>query len=76
LLNTYVGSQETIAWQGIVDPSLDVNDVVYVKSIGAKVDRLVILDTLEIPLDPGATMTAKARTVRVVSENEEIVVGA
>ena len=76
LLNTYVGSQETIAWQGIVDPSLDVNDVVYVKSNGAKVDRLVILDSLEIPLEPGATMTAKARTVRVVALNEEIVVGA
>jgi len=76
LLNTYVGSQETISWQGIVDPSLDANDVVYVKSIGAKVDRLVILDSLEIPLEPEATMTAKARTVRVVSANEEIVVGA
>ena len=76
LLNTYVGSQETISWQGIVDPSLDVQDVVYVKSNGAKVDRLVILDSLEIPLEPEATMTAKARTVRVVSTGEQIVVGA
>jgi len=75
LLNTYVGSQETISWQGIVDPSLDVQDVVYVKSNGAKVDRLVILDSLDIPLEPEATMTAKARTVRVVSTGEQIVVG-
>jgi len=76
LLNTYVGSQETISWQGIVDPSLDVQDVVYVKSNGAKVDRLVILDSLDIPLEPEATMTAKARTVRVVATGEQIVVGA
>jgi hypothetical protein len=76
LLNTYIGAQESISWQGIVDPSLDVNDVVYVKSNGAKVDRLVILDTLDIPLEPEATMTAKARTVRVVATGEQIIVGA
>ena len=75
LLNTYVGAQEVIGWQGIVDPSLDVYDVVYVKSNGAKVDRLVILDSLDIPLEPQATMTAKARTVRLVSTGEQIVVG-
>jgi hypothetical protein len=76
LLNTYVGSQEVISWEGIVDPSLDVQDVVYVKSNGAKVDRLVILDSLDIPLEPEATMTARARTVRLISTGEQIVVGA
>jgi len=76
LLNTYVGSQEVISWQGIADPTLDVQDVVYVKSNGAKVDRLVILDSLDIPLEPEATMTAQARTVRLVSTGEQIVIGA
>jgi hypothetical protein len=76
LLNTYVGAQEVINWNGIVDPTLDVQDVVYVKSNGAKVDRLVILDSLEIPLNPEDEMSAKARTVRVVASGEQIVVGS
>ena len=75
LLNTYIGSQEVINWDSLVDPSLDVQDVVYVKSNGAKVDRLVIIDTLDIPLKPNASMKADARTVRVVTAGEEVIVG-
>lgn len=75
LLNNYVGSQETISWNSIVDPTLDVQDVVYIQSNGAKVDRLVIIDSLEIPLAPEEGMSANARTVRVVSAGEEVSVG-
>lgn len=75
LLNTYIGSQEVVNWDSIVDPSLDVQDVVYVKSNGAKVDRLVIIDSLTIPLKPESSMQADARTVRVVTVGEEVIVG-
>lgn len=76
LLNTYIGSQEVINWGSLVDPSLDALDVVYIKSNGAKVDRLVIIDALEVPLKPEGVMQADARTVRVVTVGEEVLVGA
>lgn len=75
LLNTYRGAQENISWQSIVDPTLDVNDVVYVKTIGSKTDRLVILDQLTIPLSPLDSMKAQARTVRIVDSQEVIIQG-
>ena len=75
LLNTYIGSQEVVNWDSLVDPSLDVQDVVYVKSNGAKIDRLVIIDTLDIPLTPEGSMSANARTVRVVNAGEEVIAG-
>ena len=76
LLNIYVGSQEIIEWQSLVDPTLDANDVVYVKSVGSKVDRLVIIDSIIIPLTPEGSMSANARTVRVVTAGEQVIVGA
>jgi hypothetical protein len=75
LLNIYIGKQEQIAFNSLVDPSLDVQDVIYVKSNGAKVDRLVIIDSLEIPLSPQGQTTANARTVRVVAAGEQVLVG-
>lgn len=76
LLNFYIGAQETISWESVVDPTLDVQDVVYVQTEGAKVDRLVIIDSLTIPLSPEESMSATARVVRVVSAEETVVVGA
>ena len=76
LLNIYIGAQEMITWEQVVNPTLDVQDVVYIKSNGSKVDRLVILDKLEIPLSPSETMKADARTVRVVATGETVIVGA
>jgi hypothetical protein len=76
LLNFYIGAQETISWESIVDPTLDVQDVVYVQTEGAKVDRLVIIDVLDIPLEANLPMTVSSRTVRVVSAEETIVVGS
>ena len=75
LLNTYRGAQENINWDSIVDPTLDVNDVVYVKTNGSKTDRLVIVDELDIPLSPLASMAAKARTVRLVDANQVVELG-
>lgn len=76
LLNIYIGSQEVINWESMVDPTLDAQDVVYVKSNGSKVDRLVIIDTIDIPLTPESGMSANARTVRVISTGEQISIGS
>lgn len=76
LLNTYIGAQETVNWESLVDPTLDVRDVVYVKSVGSKVNRLVILDSLTIPMTADAQMKADARIVRVVATGESIKIGA
>jgi hypothetical protein len=75
LLNIYVGKQEQITFNSLVDPTLDVQDVIYVKSDGAKVDRLVIIDSLDIPLNPQSEMSANARTVRIVASGEQVLIG-
>jgi len=75
LLDTYRGAQESINWDSIVDPTLDVNDVVYVKTNGSKTDRLVIIDELDIPMSPLASMGAKARTVRIIDANQTVELG-
>lgn len=66
LLSQGLGATQAVTWESIVDPALDVNDVVQVSSAGAKVDRVMIIDQLTVPLDPTQAMTAAARTVRVV----------
>lgn len=76
LLNKYIGAQEQINFNALVDPTLDINDVVYVKTNGAKVDRLVILDKITIPLTIDSPMRIDTRVVRVVATNEIVAVGA
>jgi hypothetical protein len=75
ILNTVIGAQEQIDFSSVVDPSLDANDVVYIKSVGSKVDRTVIIDSLDIPLEYTGTLSVKTRVVRVVGANEIIAVG-
>lgn len=75
LLNTYIGQQESISFRAIVDPSLDVNDVIYVKSVGSKVDRTVIIDSMDIPLEYTGTLNVQTRVVRIVGANEIIAIG-
>jgi hypothetical protein len=75
LLNTYIGQQEEIQFESIVDPSLDVNDVIYIKSEGAKVDRTVIIDSMDIPLDYTSGLTVATRVVRIVGANEIVAIG-
>jgi hypothetical protein len=64
ILAKALGAEEAVDWTQIVDPSLDVGDVVQVVNADTKVDRLMVLDRLTIPLAPTATMSAVARTVR------------
>jgi hypothetical protein len=66
LLSKGLGMAQNISWDFIVDPSLDVNDVVGVRNAGTKTDRIMVIDNLTIPLSPQSTMRAQARTVRVV----------
>ena len=75
ILNTVIGAQEQIDFSAIVDPSLDANDVVYIKSSGSKVDRTVIIDSVDIPLEYNGILSVKTRVVRVVGANEIIAVG-
>ena len=75
MLNTYIGQQEVITFNSIVDPSLDVNDVIYVKSLGARVDRTVIIDSMDIPLDYTSALSVNTRVVRVVGSNEVVEIG-
>lgn len=67
LLAKGLGLAQNVTWESIVDPSLDVNDVVLVENVGTKTERVLIVDQLTIPLSPSAALSAQARTVRVVS---------
>lgn len=66
LLSRGLGLAQNVSWELIVDPALDVNDVVLVSNAGTKTDRIMIIDQLTIPLSPTTAMQATARTVRVV----------
>lgn len=66
LLSTGLGLTQNVSWDAVVDPSLDVNDVVLVTNAGTKTDRVMIVDQVTIPLTAQGMMKAKARTVRVV----------
>lgn len=68
LLSQGLGAAQSVTWESIVDPALDVNDVVQVTNVGTKTDRVMIVDQLTIPLVASASMSATARTVRVVAQ--------
>lgn len=63
-LSKIKGVVEIVDWIQIADPSLDVADVIAVYNTNSKLERLMVLDKLTIPLDPSQPMTAVARTVR------------
>lgn len=58
------GTTEAVEWTQVVDPSLDVGDVIQVRNADAKVDRVMVLDRLQIPLTVTEPLTAVARTIR------------
>lgn len=70
ILSKSLGTQEEVSWRALVNPAHDANDVIYINNLGAKVNRVIIIDSLEIPLEPAGTMSAKARTVRVLNGNQ------
>jgi hypothetical protein len=67
LLSKGLGLAQNVTWDAIVDPALDVNDVVLVRNEGTKTERVLIVDQVTIPLSPSASLSAQARTVRVVN---------
>lgn len=60
-----LGVTEAVSWSSLVDPSLDVGDGITITRSTVGVSALYRIDRLDIPLDPGSTMTAVARTRRV-----------
>lgn len=66
LLSQSLGMTQAVSWTTIVDAALDVNDVVQVTTEGSKVNRILIIDELRIPLEPTDSMSASARTLRVL----------
>lgn len=66
LLAQSLGLTQSLSWTTIVDSSLDVNDVVRVTAAGSKIDRILILDEVRVPLAATETMSASARTIRIL----------
>lgn len=63
------GAEENVDWGQIVDPSLDAGDVVSVQNTGTRLERVMVLDKVVIPLKTTEAMQATARTVRVLTES-------
>lgn len=65
LLRRTVGGQETVELPSIVDPRLDVDDVILIeRERDGVVNVLYVIDSLTIPLRAEATMTIKTRERR------------
>jgi hypothetical protein len=63
-LRKVIGATEKIEWGQIVNPAHDVFDLVQVSRGPSKVDAVVMLDSVSIPLEPAGTMKAVARSRR------------
>jgi hypothetical protein len=68
-LSKLKGAEENVEWNQICDPSLDAGDVVQISNTGTRLDKIVVLDKVTIPLSPAGAMKATARTVRVLQES-------
>lgn len=64
-LRKTLGVTETLTWQQIPDPSLDVGDGVYVVNTDVQVDGLYRIDRIDLPLSPSEPMTVTARAKRI-----------
>lgn len=63
------GAEENVDWTQIADPSLDAGDVIQISNTGTRLDKVLVIDKLTIPLTPQSSMKATARTVRVMGES-------
>lgn len=63
-LRKVIGAAEKIEWNQLVNPAQDVYDLVRVTRSPSKVDAVLVLDAVTIPLSPESTMTAVARSRR------------
>lgn len=64
------GAEEAVEWTQICDPSLDAGDVIKIRNTGTRLDKVVVLDRVTIPLAVTGAMSGIARTVRVLTEAE------
>lgn len=69
LLGRYTGAAEEISWSQIVNPAHDVYDIVQVQNSGTRINVVLIIDSMTIPLSPTESMSAKARSVRFLAAN-------
>lgn len=63
------GVMEAVEFEQVVNPALDVGDVIRVVNETARLDAHLTVDTLAIPLEPSGVMTCVARS-RALSETE------
>lgn len=64
-LRQQLGRAETIDWSAVVNPAHDVLDVVRLVRPSQDLDAVLIIDRLEVPLDPAGSMRAAARVREV-----------
>lgn len=67
-LRKVTGLAEGIEWTLIADPSLEPGDVVQVVNPATRTRRVLVLDSVSIPLDIGSAMGAVGRTVSEVPD--------
>ena len=72
LLNNSKGASENVTWSQIVDPSLDVGDVVQVQNSKTRLNRYMVIDRLTVPFKASENMAAAARTVRTLAGVETL----
>jgi hypothetical protein len=65
-----VGIAETLDWSAVVDPTVHAGDVALVVNPALRVSRLVVLDSVEIPLAVTDGMTATGRRVADTTDEE------
>lgn len=69
LLRKVTGLAESLEWQALVDPSIGPGDVVAVSAPAARVSKVLILDSVTVPLTVDAAMSAVGRTAQEVTES-------
>lgn len=67
LLSQYLGATQAVSWSQVPNPALDALDVVFIQSSGTKVNRVTVIDSIDLPLEATGAMTVKARTVRILA---------
>lgn len=72
ILNRSKGAQESISWNQITDPSLEAGDLISLTNTATKVNQLLIIDRMTIPLGASLAMSCIARTIRTMTDEEVI----
>lgn len=67
-LRKVTGLTEGVEWSMICDPSLEPGDVVDLTNVATRTAKVMVLDSISIPLDVSAAMSAVGRTVKAVDD--------